>query len=532
MADHDAPLVLVLGASGYVGGRLVPRLLEHGYRVRCLARSPGKLAGNPWAADVEIVRGDLLEAEGLAEAFTGVTAVCHLVHSMGKATVFADADRTIARNVAAAAEAAGVGRIVYLGGLGEVDASTSDHLRSRAEVGQILLASGVPATVLRAAVIIGSGSASFEMLRHLVDKLPVMVTPRWVRTRVQPIAIRDVLRYLVGVIDDPTGDDHVFDIAGPDVLTYEQMMQVYAEVAGLPRRLVLTVPLLTPSLSSHWVNLVTPVPFGLAKPLVLSLAVEVVARSDGEDITALVPGACLPYRDAVAVALQRVRDLDVETSWRDAEVGGRDPADPYPGDPEWSGGTLLSDVRVARTTAPPLAVFGAVTAVGGERGWPTWRLLWEIRGLLDRLVGGIGLRRGRRHPTVLRVGDALDFWRVEEVRAPDDSGYGVLRLRAEMRLPGRAWLEFRTTPGDAGGTVLTQRALFAPKGLFGRLYWLAMAPFHPLIFASMAQALARQAERDGTRRVTSSGGRTGPPAGLVEGDAAPSPEPPPSRRAG
>jgi uncharacterized protein YbjT (DUF2867 family) len=540
-AGDAAPLVLVLGASGYVGGRLVPRLLDSGYRVRCVARSPEKLAGSSWAPDVEIVKADLLESDELRPAFDGVSFVFHLVHSMGKADEFSTADREIARNVAAAAEAAGVERVVYLGGLGEVDEDTSPHLRSRAEVGEILLASSVPATVLRAAVIIGSGSASFEMLRHLVEKLPAMVTPRWVNTRVQPIAIRDVLRYLVGVLGDPSTDDHVFDIAGPDVLTYRQMMQTYAEVAGLPRRWILTVPVLTPSLSSYWVNVVTPVPFGLAKPLVLSLAVEVVKRPDGEEIAALVPGECLTYRESLQGALQRVRDVDVETSWSDAEVGGRNPADPYPGDPDWAGGTLLSDIRTAHTTAPPDSVFAAVTSVGGERGWPSFRFLWEVRGLADRLVGGIGLRRGRRHPSRLRVGDALDFWRVEEVRSPDQDGRGLLRLRAEMLVPGRAWLEFRIEPRRGAGSVLTQRALFAPKGLFGRLYWFAMAPFHPAIFRSMVVGLARQAEALAAEGVaapvveeplTSSDAPSTPPGALDAPSAAPDRDEPRSRQAG
>jgi uncharacterized protein YbjT (DUF2867 family) len=535
-SHNPTRLALVLGASGYVGGRLVPRLLEQGYAVRCLARSPEKLAGNAWADDVEIVRGDLLSGD-LSAVFDGADVVVHLVHSMGKSESFADADRTIAQRVAAAAEAAGVKRIVYLGGLGEIDETTSAHLRSRAEVGEILLESPVPTTVLRAAVIIGSGSASFEMLRHLTEKLPAMITPRWVRTRVQPIAIRDVLRYLVGVLDDPSDDNHVFDIAGPDVLTYQDMMQQYAAVAGLPRRLIVNVPVLTPALSAVWVNLVTPVPYALAKPLVLSLAVEVVKRPDGEDIASLVPGECLPYREAVRLALGRVRDLDVETSWRDAEIAGREPADPYPGDPEWSGGTLLRDVRTAQTWAAPEYVFAACTRVGGDRGWPSFDLLWEVRGLLDRMVGGIGLRRGRRDPDTLRVGDALDFWRVEDLRPPsEDPDCGLIRLRAEMRVPGRAWLEWRVE-ATATGSRLTQRALFAPKGLLGRLYWWTMTPFHPPIFKSMVVALARDAEtlaRAGDARTpaTSTGEPTAPPAGLVAGDVPPDPQPQRSQEAG
>jgi uncharacterized protein YbjT (DUF2867 family) len=517
----DARLVLVLGASGYVGGRLVPRLLRAGFRVRCLARTPSKLEGADWADQVEIVEGDLLEPATLPAAFEGVHAAFHLVHMMGAKADFERADREAAGNVARAAADAGVERIVYLGGLGEIDEATSPHLRSRAEVGEILLASPVPTTVLRAAVIIGSGSASFEMLRHLVEKLPVMVTPRWVDTRVQPIAIRDVLRYLVGVLDERDGANHVYDIGGPDVLTYLDMMQVYARVAGLPKRLIVKVPVLTPKLSSHWVNFVTPVPFGVAQPLVLSLSVEVVARPDGEDIRDVVPGEALSYEEALSLAIARVRDREVETSWRDAETAGRSPAEPYPGDPDWTGGTLYSDDRTATAHATAHDVFAAVSRIGGARGWPTHMWAWRLRGRLDQLVGGVGLRRGRRDPETLRVGDALDFWRVEDLREPDRTGdgSGLLRLHAEMRLPGRAWLEWRIhgatdTPGQV---ELVQRALFAPRGLFGRLYWWALTPFHGPIFKSMVVALARTAEETAGRD-----SRAAPPAAAPRGeDSAP-----------
>lgn len=493
-------LVLVLGASGYVGGRLVPRLLDAGYRVRCLARSPQKLRGLPWGDRVEVVHGDLLDRDGMAAAFADVHAVYHLVHSMGSVTDFAAADRTIARYVSRAAELHGVGRIVYLGGLGETNAHTSSHLRSRAEVGEVLRDSSVPTTVLRAAVVIGSGSASFEMLRHLVEKLPVMVTPRWVSTRTQPIAVRDVLRYLVGVLAADDGRWHVYDIGGPQVMTYLEMMQTYARVAGLRQRLVLKVPILSPRLSSHWVHLVTPVPFGLAQPLVESLAQEVVVREDSERIDAVVPGATLPYEQALRLALGRVRDRGVETSWRDADLLGRSPAEPYPGDPQWTGGTLLTDVSRSLVRAEPRYAYAAVARVGGQRGWPTYMALWRVRGRLDRLVGGVGLRRGRRDPDDVRVGDALDFWRVEEVRRGEDGGEWVLRLRAEMKLPGRAWLEFRIE-AVGRGSCLTQRALFAPRGLPGRAYWYAALPLHAFLFSSMVAKLARDAEelaaRDG-----------------------------------
>jgi uncharacterized protein YbjT (DUF2867 family) len=528
---QDGELVLVLGASGYVGGRLVPRLLAAGYRVRCLARTPRKLAGLPWAEAVEIVEGDLLDGASVGPAFDGVDVVYHLVHSMGTATGFADADRRIARSVGAAARSAGVRRIVYLGGLGEIDEETSVHLRSRAEVGETLTASGVPTTILRAAVIIGSGSASFEMLRHLVEKLPVMVTPRWVDTRVQPIAIRDVLRYLIAAIGDPTdADHHDYDIGGPDVLTYLDMMQIYARVAGLPRRLVVKVPLLTPGLSSHWVNLVTPVPFGIARPLVSSLVNEVVVRAGREDIASIAPGACLDYEQALRLALRRIGDAEVETSWREAELAGRSPAEPYPGDPDWSGGTLLVESQELHVPAPAQAVFVAVTRIGGDRGWPTHMWAWQIRGLIDRVIGGVGLRRGRRHPDELRVGDALDFWRVEAVRPPGgQAGEGLLRLRAEMKLPGRAWLEFRVVPTlEGAGTTLVQRALFAPKGLLGRLYWYVMLPFHAFIFRSMIEQLGADARAVGG--LTSSGGPTAAPAALADGAGGPRRQR--SRRAG
>jgi uncharacterized protein YbjT (DUF2867 family) len=531
--------VLVLGASGYVGGRLVPRLLGAGHRVRCLARSPQKLQGMPWAPDVEIVRGDLLDRDDILPAFAGMDAVYHLVHSMGSQDDFAYADRTIARHVARAAEVAHLRRIVYLGGLGEVDAHTSEHLRSRAEVGEILLDASVPTTVLRAAVIIGSGSASFEMIRHLVEKLPVMITPRWVNTRTQPIAIRDVLRYLVGVLDDDSGREHVFDIGGPDVMNYLDMMAGYAQAADLPKRLVVKVPVLTPRLSSGWVNLFTPVPYDLARPLIDSLANEVVVRRDGERIEDLVPGATIPYPEALRLALARIKDHEVETSWRDADLAGRSPAEPYPGDPDWTGGTLLRDVREMHARALPRHVFAAVSRIGGERGWPSYTWAWKWRGRLDRLMGGVGLGRGRRDPERLRVGDALDFWRVEELRQGGSDGEWVIRLRAEFWAPGHAWLEFRIVE-DGEGSAITQRALYAPKGLLGRLYWWILLPIHPSIFTTMIAAIAADAEdiartrphADVVTDVTSSDAPTGPPSHHDEADAEPDPTGPPARRAG
>ncbi|QBI21621.1 SDR family oxidoreductase [Egibacter rhizosphaerae] len=516
--------VLVLGATGYVGGRLVPRLLAVGHDVRVVARRPAKLTGVSWAADVALHEGDLLRPETLRGAFDDIDVVYYLVHSMGGAAAFAETDRRIAGTVAACASAAGVRRIVYLGGLGEIDDRTSTHLRSRAEVGELLVASEVPTTVLRAAVIIGSGSASFEMLRHLTEKLPVMVAPKWVHTRCQPIAIRDVLGYLVAALDDSSDEDRVHDIGGPDVLTYAEMLQGYARVAGLPRRLILTVPVLTPKLSSYWIGLVSPVPTGVARPLVESLSQEVVVRDDpATDSTRWVPDPPVSYEQALRHVLRRVRDREVETSWREAELpwreselptgpgrrrdalaaGDASPAEPQPEDPVWAGGTLLSDVQEAVAAAASPEVFSTVARIGGDRGWPVHQWAWSLRGFADQLIGGVGLRRGRRDPDRLRVGDAVDFWRVEEMRAPVAPGdVGLLRLRAEMWVPGHAWLEFRLLPEHGGGTRLRQRALFAPRSLLGRLYWYAMLPFHALIFRRMAQALADEAG------LTSSGGPT------------------------
>ncbi|MCW0215480.1 MAG: SDR family oxidoreductase [Pseudonocardia sp.] len=483
---------LVTGATGYIGGRLAPRLLEQdGAAVRCLVRDPAKLRDVPWAAAAEIVRGDLLDPDSVRAACADVDVVYFLVHSLSNAD-FAATDRRAALLVAQAAREAGVGRIVYLGGL-HPEGALSAHLASRTEVGEILLRSGVPTAVLQAAVILGSGSASFEMLRYLTERLPVMLTPRWVRNRVQPIAVRDVLRYLVAAAGFPAEVNRTFDIGGPDVLTYLDMMRRYAAVTTLPRRRIVPVPVLTPRLSAHWVNVVTPVPKGIAAPLIDSLVHEVVCRED--DIRSLVPDppeGMISYDRAVELALARIRGGDVETRWSGASISDA-PADPLPSDPDWAGGSVYLDEREQPSTASPDELWRVVRGVGGERGWYSFPLAWSVRGWLDRLVGGVGLSRGRRDPDELHTGDALDWWRVEELRT--EPGGTLLRLRAEMKVPGQAWLEMGVRPGADGTSVYHQRAVFLPRGLAGHLYWWAVAPFHGIVFGGMVRNIARTAER-------------------------------------
>jgi uncharacterized protein YbjT (DUF2867 family) len=440
------------------------------------------------------VRGDVQDRDAMLAAMDGIDAAYYLVHSMGATEEFAARDLAAAATFRDAAAHRGLSQIIYLGGLGSDDAGLSEHLTSRHDVGSVLADGPVPVTELRAAVIIGSGSASFEMLRHLTDVLPVMVTPRWVRTRCQPIAIRDVLAYLVGVLGNARAYGRVFEIGGPDVVTYEEMMQLYARVAGLPPRAVVRVPVLSPRLSSYWVGLVTPLPVGLARPLIDSLVNEVVVHDDA--ITEVVPRECLPLRRAIELALSRTRDLEVTTSWAEAELVGRGPADPVPSDPRWSGGVVMDDTQTVVTDTPIDDVWAAVCSVGGERGWPAGDPLWEVRGVADRLVGGPGMRRGRRHPTELRVGDTVDFFRVEAI-VPRR----MLRLRAEMKVPGEAWLEWTMEP-EGDGTRLVQKARFHPRGVWGRVYWYAMLPFHHFIFGHLAAAVAAPA---GTSPVTPQG---------------------------
>jgi uncharacterized protein YbjT (DUF2867 family) len=459
----------------------VPQLLASGYAVRCLVRSPAKLEGRGWASDsrVEIRRTDLADAPSLTRELEHCGAAFYLVHSMMSAgDEYAQRDLQLALSFGRAAHDAGVGRVIYLGGLGETGSHLSRHLASRRDVEGALASAGVPVTVLRAAMIIGSGSASFEILRYLVHRLPVMITPRWVSTRCQPIAVENVLAYLVGVLAVPETTGAVFDIGGPEALRYSDIIRVMAEELGLPRRWLIPVPVLTPRLSSYWIHLVTPLSHKIAIPLAEGLKNPVVCRDDR--ITRLVPQKLLNLREAIRAALTQVTARQVETSWS--------MAGPMPGDPDWSGGTVFRDSRQVVIDAPAEAVFRAICRLGGQRGWHGANWLWVVRGWLDRLAGGPGLRRGRRDPEVLRYGEALDFWRVVGIQRDR-----CLSLRAEMRLPGEALLEFRIEPGDKIQCILHQTALFRPRGLLGLLYWYAVLPFHQPVFRGMLAGIQRDA---------------------------------------
>jgi uncharacterized protein YbjT (DUF2867 family) len=473
--------VAIAGATGYIGGRLVPRLLEAGYAVRCLARSPGKLQGRDWAskAGVEILPADLSDPVSLAKSLTGCEAAYYLVHSMTSAgSEYAEQDRRLALTFASAAREAGVQRIIYLGGLGETGPDLSEHLSSRRHVEEALASTGVPVTVLRAAMIIGSGSASFEILRYLVERLPVMITPKWVSTPCQPIAVRNVIGYLIGALKERATAGGVFDIGGPEVLCYREIMRVMAEELGLRQRWILPVPVLTPRLSSYWIHLVTPLSHAIAKPLAEGLKNPVVCREDR--ITRLIPQELLSVRAAIRAALSKMAGHEVETTWS--------MAGPMPGDPDWAGGTVFRDLREVTIEAPVWATFRAVCRVGGGHGWYAADWLWRLRGWMDRLVGGPGLRRGRRDPEMVGYGEALDFWRV--VGFERDRR---LALRAEMKVPGEALLEFVIRPLGVAGCVLQQRALFQPRGLSGLLYWYAVAPLHHVVFRGMLRGIQREA---------------------------------------
>ena len=485
MTDAKPPerLVLVTGASGYVGGRLVPALEERGERVRCLARNPRYLAGR-FSPATEIVRGDVLDPDSLAAALEGVDTAYYLVHSMGSKADFEARDRVGARNFAHAARGRGVRRVVYLGGL-VGDGELSPHLASRREVGRILAAEGPPTVEFRASIIIGSGSLSFELLRSLVNKLPLMVTPRWVRTPAQPIAVDDVIAYLVHGLDLVPEKSAVFEIGGPRPVTYGELMLEYARRIGV-QRVMVPVPLLSPRLSSLWLGLVTPVYARVGRKLVTSLRNETTVR----DAAALerFPVRPLDVGEAIARALREEDREMARTRWSDAvsSSGGR---------PRWGGkrlGSRLVDRQQTIVRAGTAQAFAPIQRIGGSRGWYYANWMWTLRGAIDLLLGGVGTRRGRRHPTEVRPGDPLDFWRVEAFEPGR-----LLRLHAEMKVPGRAWLQFEVQPSDGaepeGGTRITQTAVFDPLGLGGLLYWYGLYPVHWLIFRGMLRGISRHA---------------------------------------
>ncbi|MFO7686069.1 MAG: SDR family oxidoreductase [Desulfobacterales bacterium] len=478
--------ILIAGATGYVGGRLVPALLEAGYRVRAMGRNLEKLGCRPWAQHerVELVQGDVLDLESLTKAATGCWAAYYLVHSMiAQKEKFVEADRRAAHNMVKASTAAGLKRIIYLGGLAEAKTTAlSKHLLSRIEVARILQSGPVPTTDLRAPMILGSGSASFEILRYLVERLPVMITPRWVQSLNQPIAIRNVIGYLVGCLahDETTGQ--TYDIGGPDVLTYRDLLEIYAQEAGLGKRHILPVPVLTPTLSAYWINFISPVPTSIALPLTEGLTSAAVCTENR--IKSIIPQELLSCREAIRTALDKVKQEQVDTCWMDAGAM-LEPEWAHCGDASWAGGTILKCGYRVRLRATAAEIWGQISRIGGRTGWYHLNYLWRLRGFIDRLVGGVGLRRGRRHASELMVGDALDFWRVLKIDPPH-----LLLLLAEMKTPGEALLEFRVTPIGDRQTELQLLSRFLPKGLGGIVYWYVLYPFHERVFYGTLKSIA------------------------------------------
>ena len=466
--------ILVTGATGYIGGRLVPKLLDRGYDVRVLARRPEALSGKSWFEETEVVAGDLADKDSLDRALEGCDAAYFLVHAMYSGDDFAQKEKEYAKNFASAAR--NIDKIIYLGGLLPEGGTTSEHLLSRARVGEILRTND-NCTEFRAGPIIGSGSASFEMVRYLTERIPVMIVPRWVKNLVQPIAVKDVISYLVAALDqEPLG---IVDI-GADALSFRGMMEVFAETRELDR-VIIPVPVLTPLLSGLWVGLVTPIPNSLALPLVKGIITPVLADTEKAEIyfPDIRP---MRYREAILLALEKIEQRAVETRWRvsSAETESYDLIDKE---------GLITEIRTVLSDTPADSLYRSFTSIGGESGWLAWNWAWKVRGLFDSLIGGPGLTRGRRHPTELEVGEELDFWRVEKI-----TENRALLLRAEMKVPGKAWLQFEAIPKD-GKSQLVQTAIFAPKGLFGFLYWYSFYPAHYFIFEKMARRIAKRAER-------------------------------------
>jgi len=478
----NSKLILVTGATGYVGGRLVPRLLDAGYRVRCLVRDPNRLQGRPWLSRVEVVSGDALVPGALAEAMDGVSIAYYLIHGKQGGRISANRDLEVARNFAAAAGEADLERIIYLGELVDPTTNLSPYLRSRHETGNILRYSNVPVTEFRAGMIVGSGSALFEMIRYLAEREPVLVCPAWFFSEAQPIAIRDALSYLIEALKTPESIGRMIEIGGPTRLTYADMLLGYAKERDL-KRLLIRTPVNAPRLSAYWVHMITPIHWRVVLPLIEGLRARLIVRD--QTARKLFPQIKpIDFQTAVRLALGRIQRDNVETSWSDALVTVAGDVKPYKLSVEEG---MFIETRQRLLDLSPEAVFRSYAGIGGERGWLYMDWAWEMRGWLDKAVGGVGLRRGRRHPDEIRAGESLDFWRVEEVETDR-----LLRLRAEMQLPGKAWLQFESVPQEEK-TLLIVTAYFAPHGLFGFLYWYAMWPFHKFIFDGLANRIASRA---------------------------------------
>lgn len=478
----DSKLILVTGATGYVGGRLVPRLLDAGYRLRCLVRDPHRLQGRPWLSRVEVTSGDALLEGTLREAMKNVSVAYYLIHGKQGGRNDANRDLDVARNFAGAASEAGIERIIYLGELVDPTSDLSPYLRARHETGYILRQSHVPVTEFRAGMMIGSGSALFEMIRYLSEREPLLICPAWFFSDAQPIAIRDVLSYLIEALQSPESVGKMLEIGGPNRLTYAEMLLGYARERHL-KRLLIRTPFYAPRLSAYWVHMVTPIHWRVVLPLIEGLRARLIVR-DGAARKIFPQIQPIDFQTAVRLALGRIQRDNVETSWADALVTVAGDVKPYQFVVEEG---MYVETRKMMLDVSPQEVFRAFTGIGGERGWLYMDWAWGMRGWLDKAVGGVGLRRGRRHPDEIRAGEALDFWRVEDVE-PNR----LLRLRAEMKLPGKAWLQFESEPKE-NKTLLTVTAYFAPYGLFGFLYWYAMWPFHKFIFDGLTRRIASRA---------------------------------------